>query len=276
MAMEVRETEAFKETVWEYYRQHGRHDLAWREAEPDGSVDAYKIWVSEMMLQQTQVSRVTAKYGEFLTAFPNLAVLAAAPLAQVLVAWNGLGYNRRAKFLLQAARMVIQEFGGVLPRQQSELQRLPGVGSNTAGAICAYAFNQPAVFIETNVRSVFIHHFFRDQLDVSDEAIKPVVAETLDSEVPREWYWALMDYGSYLKRVVGNPNAASKSYSKQSKFNGSKRQIRGQVIRILLEGRCNKPELKALITDTRLDDVLKDLMDEGLLQEAGQAYGLFS
>src|SRR5258708_5455020 len=178
----------FIQTVWAYYAAYGRHDLPWRRPEADGSFDAYKILVSEVMLQQTQVQRVIPKYHEFLRQFPTLRVLDNAPLGQVLVAWQGLGYNRRAKFLWQAAQMAGQDFGGHMLRDQKQLERLPGVGVNTARAILAYAFNEPVVFIETNIRTVFIHHFFKDETDIPDAAIRELVAQTLDHTKPRGWY----------------------------------------------------------------------------------------
>ena len=221
----------FQALVWDYFQQSGRHDLPWRLAAADGQFDPYTIMVSELMLQQTQVQRVIPKYAEFLQKFPTLQDLAAAELGAVLTAWSGLGYNRRAKFLWQSAQRVVDEYNGVFPQTTAELVNLPGIGKNTAGAIQAYAFNHPVVFIETNIRSVYIHHFFADKTDVSDTDILQLVAATVDSEHPREWYWALMDYGSHLKKSVGNTSKQSKTYMKQSAFHGSKRQIRGQVIK---------------------------------------------
>ena len=165
----------FQQTVWEYYDQSGRHSLSWRLPEPDGRFNPYKIMVSEVMLQQTQVSRVIVKYQQFLELFPTVTDLARAELGQVLTAWQGLGYNRRAKFLWQAAQMVEAEFAGVFPQDQKELTRLPGIGINTAGAIMAYAYDQPVSFIETNIRTVFIHHFFHDQQAVPDQLIMQIV-----------------------------------------------------------------------------------------------------
>lgn len=146
---------AFRAAVWKYFHVSGRHNLPWRKTK-----DPYKILVSELMLQQTQVSRVLVKYAEFLKAFPTLESLARAPLGGVLKVWQGLGYNRRAKFLHQLAKVVVAESGGRLPRTETELLNLPGIGKATAAAILAFAFNQPVLYLETNVRSVFLHHFF--------------------------------------------------------------------------------------------------------------------
>lgn len=264
----------FQETVWRYYQQHGRHDLPWRLAAADGSFDPYRITVSELMLQQTQVSRVVLKYQEFLRLFPTVQALAKAPLGDVLRPWNGLGYNRRAKYLHQAARQIADDYGSHFPTDEAELIKLPGIGPATACAILAYTFDQPVAFLETNIRTVYIHHFFNDQVDLADKQILELVNQTLDTEQPREWYWALMDYGAHLKRSVGNLNQHSKSYSRQSKFEGSARQIRGQVIRALSTKSCSVEELQYEISDQRLEAVITDLVREGLVQQRGNQLSL--
>jgi A/G-specific adenine glycosylase len=264
---------AFQQTVWDYYRAQGRRDLPWRQPEADGTLDPYKVLVSELMLQQTQVPRVIPKFEQFIRQFPSFESLAAAPLRAVLQAWSGLGYNRRAKFLWQTAREVVAVHNGQLPHTSAELITLPGIGPNTAGALLVYAFNQPVVFIETNIRTVFIHHFFAGQQDVHDRDIADLVARTLPDNA-REWYWALMDYGTYLKQTVGNLNVLSKHYTKQSAFHGSRRQIRGQVLKLLGQKRQSKRALAGVIADERLAGVLDDLLHEGLVRQAGAYYKL--
>lgn len=251
----------FQRTVWDFYRAH-RRPMPWR-AEPA----PYYVLVSEMMLQQTQVARVLAKFPPFIHRFPDVATLAAAPLSDVLAAWSGLGYNRRAKFLHRAAQMVMRDFSGELPRAQADLLRLPGVGVNTAGAILAYAFNEPAVFVETNIRTAYIHHFFADTADaVSDDELRQIIAASLPTENPREWYWALMDYGTHLKATVGGQLHRVKQYRPQSKFAGSRRQVRGQVLKVLLERtQAGLAELAARIPDERLESVCDELIAEGMI-----------
>ncbi len=265
--------QTFQETVWDYYHEHGR-ELPWRRPEADGTFDAYKIWVSEIMLQQTQVPRVIPKYHEFLTAFPDVEALATAPLSQVLQLWNGLGYNRRAKFLWQAAGQVHTVHGGIVPQTIDGLVTLPGIGHNTAAAITAYAYNQPVVFVETNIRTVFIHHFFQDTDAVDDKELLPLIAKAVDHEHSREWYWALMDYGSYLKKAVGNISRSSKHFVKQSTFAGSQRQVRGAVIRFLAAGPLSFDELQRMIPDDRLQHVLEMLVAEQLIQKHTNNYSL--
>ena len=145
----------FQEKVWEYYRENGRHDLPWRKTK-----DPYKIMVSEVMLQQTQVPRVLEKYKEFLTAFPTVEDLARSDLAQVLKVWSGMGYNRRGKYLRDAAIVIADMHGGKVPRDIVSMRALPGIGPYTASAVLIFAFNIPDTMIETNVRSAFIHGFF--------------------------------------------------------------------------------------------------------------------
>lgn len=258
---------SFTETLWSFCARNGRHDLPWRQPSQSG-FSGYAVLVSEIMLQQTQVARVIPKYNAFLQAFPTVQRLAVAELGEVLVLWQGLGYNRRAKYLWQAAQTLctIPE-----PWSVDALMACKGVGCNTAGAVVTYAYNQRAVFIETNIRTVYIHHFFADSAGVDDRDIAAAVGQALpDSESYREFYWALMDYGSYLKVSVGNASKASKHYARQSTFAGSRRQVRGAVVRTLTTGPQTQAELQAVITDERLQTVLQDLLQEGLVRfEAG-------
>lgn len=260
--------EAFQDAVWSYYDDNARNSLPWRQPDGDGHFSPYNVMVSELMLQQTQVSRAIPKYADFLQRFPNVQALADSSLADVLVAWQGLGYNRRAKFLWQAAKMVVDEFDGNFPKDQASLVALPGVGINTAGAIAAYAYAAPAVFIETNIRTVFIHHFFGDQAtDVHDRDIAYLVARSLpgDNRSNREWYWALMDYGTHIKRQFGNKSKASRSYVKQSPFEGSRRKVRGAVLRYLSQQPGSLAEMRTMESDGRLESVVDDLIAEGMV-----------
>ncbi|MFA5354028.1 MAG: hypothetical protein WC291_07350, partial [Thermodesulfovibrionales bacterium] len=213
----------FQSIIKGHYRKQGRK-MPWRETD-----DPYRIVVSEVMLQQTQVERVMGKYAEFIALFPDFPSLAAAPLQEVLAAWQGMGYNRRAISLQRLAVRVMEEHGGILPASPELLAKLPGIGKATASSIAAFAFNSPTVFIETNIRRVFIHFFFHDRDDVKDTEIYPLVELTLDRQDPRQWYYGLMDYGSLFRKTRHNPNRKSAHYSKQSRFEGSRRQLRGRV-----------------------------------------------
>ncbi len=190
--------------------------------------------VSEIMLQQTQVPRVIEKYKSFLKLFPTVEALAAAPLSAVLKEWSGLGYNRRGKYLQDAAKAIVHDFGGNIKRATAG--KLPGIGPYTKAAIRTFAYNEPHMMIETNVRASFIHHFFRDAKSVHDRDLVPLIEAASEGQDPREWYWALMDHGSHMKKLHVNPTRRSASYAMQSKFIGSLREIRGAVIKVLNDG----------------------------------------
>nr|WP_284694496.1 A/G-specific adenine glycosylase [Geomonas sp. Red32] len=226
--MSEEEASAFRERILAYYRAHGR-SLPWRETR-----DPYAILVSEIMLQQTQVDRVREKYRAFLAVFPGFEELARAPLADVLSLWQGLGYNRRAISLKLCAEAVVERCGGRLPGGIPELEALPGIGPYTARAVALFAFGEPTPFIETNIRSVYLHHFFPGEEKVSDALILPLVEATMDREDPREWYYALMDYGSQLKRTGENPSRRSAHHTRQSPFRGSNREQRSLILKAIL------------------------------------------
>ena len=237
----------------------------------------YRIMVSEVMLQQTGVERVRGKYAAFLKAFPTVRALAYAPVSDVLGQWKGLGYNRRARALRDAARAVMERFGGRIPRSVQGLSSLPGIGKATASAILAFAFNLPAVFMETNIRRVFIHFYFPGASAVKDSEILPLVEKTLDRENPREWYWALMDYGAMLGGAADNPNRRSASYRKQPPFEGSLRQARGRIISFLLERPRARPGVFANalgMEEASVRKALQDLKEEGFLVLEDGAYRL--
>ncbi len=256
----------FRDTIWNFYHDHGR-DLPWRH-----DPTPYQVLISEVMLQQTQVSRVLVKYAEWMRTFSDFETLARASVAEVLTAWQGLGYNRRALWLQRATQMVVNDYSGVLPRDPSVLVMLPGIGPNTAGSIAAFAYQEPTVFIETNIRRVFLHEFFADQESVADAELRPLIEATVDPEHPREWYYALMDYGADLAKRVPNPNRRSKHYNVQGKFEGSVRQIRGEVLRQLLERPRRLGEFE--VADERLAAVLAALVKEGFAVQEGDIYRL--
>lgn len=264
--------EKFIATVWDYYKELGRHTLPWRQTH-----NPYAILVSEIMLQQTQVDRVVPKYEAFMKKYKTLELLAKAPLGSVLTLWQGLGYNRRAKMLHLCAQTIVKEHNGVFPRNEESLLALPGIGPYTASAVLAFAYNIPVTLIETNVRNVFIHHFFADKNDVSDTELLPLIAVTQDMTRPRDWYYALMDYGSYLKKTYGNANKKSAHYAKQSTFKGSDRQIRGVIIRMLTKQSYSQVQIRKELSafeDIRVDAQLYALLQEELVIKKGAQYKL--
>ena len=216
-------------------------DLPWRRTH-----DPYEIWISEVMLQQTQTARVDGRWQRWLQRFPTVSALAAAEPAEVLEEWQGMGYNRRALALLRAAQAIV-EGGGALPSDARALEALPGIGPATAAGIRAFAFDLPGVYLETNVRAVFLHELFPGEEGVSDRELVPLVRATCPADAsdpdddPRTWYYALLDYGAYLKRTVPNPSRRSSGHARQSRFEGSHRQKRAELVRILLAHRGDAP-----------------------------------
>ncbi|UTX51427.1 A/G-specific adenine glycosylase [Candidatus Saccharibacteria bacterium TM7i] len=253
----------FQEEVWRQGRELYR-PMPWRE-----NTNPYFVLVSEIMLQQTQVDRVVPKFEAFIATFPSISELAEAPLSKVLELWSGLGYNRRAKFLHEAAKKITTEFNGVFPETEKELISLPGVGVNTAGAILAYSFNHPSIFIETNVRTVYFYHFFQHDNDVTDTTLKEYIVATLDAEHPREWYWAIMDYGSHLKRSGVGANNKSRHYKKQTPLKGSVREVRGSILKELTRAENHAlsiPQLEMLfLGDPRFVLAFDGLKKDGLV-----------
>ncbi len=261
--------EDFQEIVWQKGRELYR-PMPWRE-----DTRPYYVLVSELMLQQTQVDRVLPKFEAFIEAFPDIESLAAASLGEVLTLWSGLGYNRRAKFLHEAAQSVIREYNGEIPASYDDLVSLPGVGPNTAGAVLAYSFNQPVVYIETNIRTVYFEHFFEGALNVTDAQLRGWVAATLDQEHPREWYWALMDYGNWLKRSGRGAIDKSAHYKKQSPLKGSLREARGVILKALASGPKTRRDLRSLLgDDDRTDAAIDALLRETLIIEVHKRLAL--
>lgn len=244
-----------------WYRRHGRHDLPWRR-----TCDPYRIFISELMLQQTQVDRVIPKYTEFLKAFPTIQKLSRASQSNVLKTWHGLGYNRRALYACRAAQKIIGEFRGKFPHDIHDIELLPGVGKYTVRAIRVFAWNTPEVLIETNIRRVFIHFFFSNKSTVADRDILAYIQKTLPRKNPRAWYWALMDYGALALKDVKNPNRKSAHYTRQSRFLGSRRHARAKIISFFLERR-NATSLHALASYLQRDTLLKKYAKKRVLSE---------
>lgn len=252
----------FRNLIYTYYDQ-AKRPLPWRDTH-----NSYYILVSEIMLQQTQVSRVIEKYKSFIRNFPDIPALAKASRSDVLAAWQGLGYNRRALALHDCAKIIAEKHGMKVPDSPEDLAALPGIGKATAASIAVYAYNIPAPFIETNIRTVFIHFFFSEESPVHDHTILPLVSKTLDLESPSRWFNALMDYGVMLKKREGNISKRSTRYRPQSVFAGSRRELRGKVIKILIGSPLRSEE--ELILDTgslcgEISSVLEELQSEGFI-----------
>jgi len=263
IAMGAPTPQAFQKFVLGYFKKNGR-SFPWRDTK-----DPYKILVSEVMLQQTQTERVLVKYAEFLKVFPTWKALSTATPAEVVKVWMGLGYYRRAFNLHKAAQCVWNEYGGVPPQTAEGLKNLPGVGPYTAAAVAAFAFGEPAPMIETNIRSVYLYTFYPQVLAVSDKEVLQKVEETLYKKDPRSWFYALMDLGVELKKHTKGINQRSKHRVKQSKFEGSQRQVRAAVLRTIAEAasiRRSDIKRKLSYDADRIEAAIAALQAEGLIQ----------
>lgn len=261
----------FQKVVWDFYRQNGR-TFPWREDHRP-----YQVFISEVMLQQTQTDRVLQKFDLFIKKFPDFKSLAKADLRDVLAEWQGLGYNRRGLFLHRAAQMICEKYDGQLPSDPVLVDNLPGIGPATAASICAFAFNLPTVFIETNIRSVYIKLFGGDGENIDDKHLLPLIEKTVAHERARDWYYALMDYGVMIKKTCGNPNRRSKQYARQSTFEGSDRQIRGEILRILLaQKQVDFAGLCSHFADCpeRIERIVTGLCTDGIVSRRGETYCL--
>jgi A/G-specific adenine glycosylase len=254
----------FQNIIYDYYERN-RREFPFRK-----NLNPYRVLVSEIMLQQTQTSRVSEKYIEFLNKFPDFQALSESSLDDVLKIWQGLGYNRRAIALKKISEIVMKEHRGKLPDSVDILKSFPQIGHNTASSILAFAFNQPSIFIETNIRRIYIYFFFPGKDGIKDTQILPFVEQTMDRRDPREWYYALMDYGVMLKKAHPELNKRSAHYKKQKSFKGSNRQIRGKILKLLIKDKvllkseiCSKLKLEA----NKLDKILNQLMKEGFIKK---------
>lgn len=269
-------TQQFHNVILRWYSKN-RRDLPWRNTD-----DPYKILVSEVMLQQTQVSRVVLKYHEFLKAFPDIETLARASDRKLFKIWAGLGYWRRARFLKETAQKIAKERNGKFPQDPVILDALPGVGEYTARALACFAFGRCEAFLDTNIRRVYLHFFFRKQKDVQDEEILKIARKTMWRKNPREWHYALFDYGATVlkdKRI----NRRSRAYHKQSRFEGSFRSFRTKAVRFLLDhpkqgvqGRTLRTfldqELAKENSPHRAEAIISALLKDGTIKKSGKFY----
>lgn len=260
----------FQSQILHWYKKNKRDDLPWRYTN-NRHVSAYEILISEIMLQQTQVSRVLDKFPKFLHAFPTINHLAEAPLKNVLKEWQGMGYNRRALYLQQCAQKIIMEFDGHIPSDAVLLKTLPGIGPYTAGAVSCFAFNTQSIFLDTNIRKFFIYHFFTRACNagkkISDAEILPIAERLFYKKNPRIWNYALMDYGALV--LSGKPELLStaKNYHKQSPFLGSNRFFRSQIVQYLLKHKQASFDELQQTSPRDISLILTSLSKEGLIHE---------
>jgi A/G-specific adenine glycosylase len=262
----------FQKIIYEYYKNHKRK-FPFREI-----ITPYNVLVSEIMLQQTQTGRVSEKFLKFIEKFPNFLSLSMASLEDVLKQWKGLGYNRRAIALKKIADTVVNDFDGNLPDSIDTLKSFPQIGHNTASSIITFAFNKPTAFIETNIRRVYIYFFFSNKSKINDNEILPIVKKTVDRTNPREWYYALMDYGVMLKKTHPELSKKSTHYRKQAPFKGSRRQIRGKILELLIKEKkieISKIQNELKISEKeKIEEILNQMKEEGFIEINGETINL--
>jgi A/G-specific adenine glycosylase len=231
------------------------------------------------MLQQTQVDRVIPKYTLFIKTFPDFKSLSSATEKQVLALWSGLGYNRRALYLHQTAQIIYEQYDGIIPTDPHILKTLPGIGDYMAHVLPTFIYNAKHTLIETNIRTVYLYHFFQNITEVSDTEITALITHTLPTRktggVYRDWYYALMDYGSYLKKELKIKNTQSKTYTKQKPFKGSLRFVRGTLLKMLLEKKILKSAIYSHFPDytkEQIDLVCENLIKEKIIKETAKYY----
>lgn len=259
--------EEFNTCLKQYYKEKKRI-LPWRE-----NINSYYIFVSEFMLQQTQVSRVINYFNSFIEKLPTFKALSQAPQSAILESWSGLGYNRRAMYLHQGAKIITEQYKEFIPDSVKILKKIKGIGEYTASALVTYSYNRPTLFVETNIRtvcfSIFEQYFSEEK--ISDKQLIELIEQIIDKENPREWYYAMMDLGTELKKILPKAHLKkSSSYQKQSLFVGSMRAIRGKIIKILTNNNQQKvirKELELLCNDQRADSCITNLIKEGLIEE---------
>ena len=251
---------AFQKQVMDWWSENAR-DLPWRR-----DPSPYNVLVSEIMLQQTQVSRVVPKFNEFMDMFPTIESLASASTKQLLQVWSGLGYNRRAIWLKEAARQIVEQ--GEFPKSVKELQELKGVGPYTSRSILIFAFNRDLAAVDTNIRRVLIASGFADE-DTSDKELQSTADAVLFRGRSRDWHNALMDYGS---QVLTSSSTGISPTSKQTCYEGSSRQVRGAVIRMLTN--VNELELREImqlldcdLRASEIECILTQLIADGLVEK---------
>ncbi|HVQ00922.1 MAG TPA: Fe-S cluster assembly protein HesB [Candidatus Thermoplasmatota archaeon] len=254
----------FQRKVWAFYRTHRRR-LPWRTTH-----DPYKILVSELMLQQTQVSRVITFYNKWIQQWPTIQDLAHASRREVLQAWMGLGYNTRALRLQQAAKTIVGDYQGDVVQAMRQYQEIPGVGRYTSQAVLIFATNADLVTVDTNIRRIFIHEFGLPK-DISERNLWDLALRCLPTGRSRDWHNALMDYGALHDTAL---TTGVKPKTRQGRFEGSNRQLRAQVIRLLLQQDRSFTELQKRldVPKVKLQHILATLIEEDFISRKKNRY----
>ena len=255
--------QSFQTKIMDWWSENTR-DLQWRR-----DPTPYNVLVSEIMLQQTQVSRVIPKYLEFLQKYPAIESLAEANTKELIQIWCGLGYNRRALWLREAAGQIVER--GSFPEEVADLRKLKGIGPYTSRSILVFAFNKDVATVDTNIRRVLIASGFAEE-NSSDKELQDIADALLLKGRSSDWHNALMDYGS---EVLTSSTTGIAPTSKQPRFKGSSRQIRGKIVRELSENdTLTLGEIASSLNidgkkETELESILDQLICDRLVDKAG-------
>ena len=265
--------QTFQKKIFQWWKVNKR-DLPWRHTH-----DPYKILVSEVMLQQTTVSRVLTKYPVFIKAYPTVKDLANASSGDILRIWKGMGYNRRALYLLQTAKTIHEKYYNKFPISEQLLSKLPGLGKYTARAVLVFAFRKDIAMVDTNIRQILTHFFFHDKPQ-SEKIIQELADQLVPIGKSWEWHQAMMDYGAMNASEWRRPERSRRMERKPTPFKETNRYFRGRIIDLLREKSYKEKELiENLYLEYGKDkifyiDLLKKLEKDGLVVQKNNFWSL--
>jgi A/G-specific adenine glycosylase len=254
----------FQKKVFLFYKKNKR-DLPWRK-----TTDPYKILLSELMLQQTQVKRVVVYYEKWIARWPTIHTFASAALPEVLQMWMGLGYNTRAISLHKTAKKIVALFDGDVLRAMQQYKELPGIGKYTSHAVRIFSTNADLVTVDTNIRRIFISEFDLPE-NISEHELWLLAEKCRPVGKSREWHNALMDYGALYLTAH---KTGIRPTTQQTQFEGSNRQIRAQILRHVLEKPMTGKELTQTlkIDQGRLGPILEKMINQHILMKKNNTY----
>ena len=266
LVFSLEKIQEFQKKVFSFYQKNKR-DLPWRK-----TTDPYKILLSELMLQQTQVNRVILFYEKWITRWTTIDALASATRSEVLQAWMGLGYNSRAINLHKTAQKIVTEFDRDVLEAMKQYEEIPGVGRYTSQAVQIFSTNADFVTVDTNIRRIFIKEFNLPE-KVSDKELWKLAEKCLPIGKSRDWHNALMDYGALH---LTSKKTGIKPKTQQSRFEGSDRQLRARVLRILLQGDESLTNMSRTlnVASSWLQRILEKLVSEEIISKKNNRYYL--
>ena len=268
MELTVNQITDFQKKIWLFWKENQR-DLPWRE-----TTDPYKIFISELMLQQTQVDRVILKYIEFIKKYPTMNSIVKATDAEIIRLWKGLGYNRRALYARKAMEYLLKHFNGIFPTNEKDLRKLPGIGEYTAKAILSFALHQKVTLIDTNIRQV-VEVEFAGGKKLPEHTLFLIVKKIMPKKETWLWHQALMDYNALFL----SKNKERKKAVNKIPFKKSNRYVRGRIIDLLRTKSYLKVKLITAMKNYEkskedVEKAVNTLIKDGLIVQKGNTYSL--